>query len=193
MIPNHGPRAHAAAATTAAFRRAALMDYVDHVPPADSLAFEGGDIVLAGRATAAPRQGKRGGYSNLGMGPSSETAGTGSVSDADDDQPEPEEEGEEADGGFVAAATAGSRRKKMSYVGLGDGGADSAGDEVSDRGGEEEAAAAAADSGEKDKASGRLAIFGLLNLAYVVLQLMGAMAFSSLALMSDGFHNLSDV
>eukprot|EP00903_Cladosiphon_okamuranus_P007729 g7489.t1 len=135
--------------------------------------------VLAGHA----RHGKRDGYSNLGLGLAvSETAETGIVSD-DDGHTE-----EEATAGFVAGTARGGR-KKMSYVGLGDGGADSAGAELSDGGAEE-----VGEGGEgKDKASRRLAIFGLLNLAYVVLQMMGAMAYRSLALMSDGFHNLSDV
>eukprot|EP00752_Nemacystus_decipiens_P012010 g10648.t1 len=149
-----------------------------------------GDAVLAGRATAAAphRQSKHGGYSKLGPALSARTVDTGSVSDDDDRREEDEEEGE-ADGGYVAATAGSGRRKKMSYVGLGDEGGDSAGDELSDGGGEEVGGWA----GGKDKASGRLAVFGLLNLAYVVLQLVGAMAFSSLALMSDGFHNLSDV
>ncbi|CAN0334111.1 unnamed protein product, partial [Laminaria digitata] len=49
------------------------------------------------------------------------------------------------------------------------------------------------DGAEAEKTSRHLMIFGVLNLVYVVLQLTGALAFSSLALMSDGFHNLSDV
>lgn len=44
-----------------------------------------------------------------------------------------------------------------------------------------------------DGTSTRLAIFGGLNVVYVILQLWGSMVFGSLALLSDGFHNLSDV
>lgn len=176
------------------------MDGDDRVPPppvpaADSpeSSFDSdvSPAAFAGHAVA-PRQAKRGGYSNLGQGMPEIADNTGLVGDDNDDRRQQQEsEEEEADGGFVAATTA--RRKKMSYVGLGDGGADSAADELSDSGKEEGGGAAAGAGGGSDNASGRLAIFGLLNLAYVVLQLMGAMAFSSLALMSDGFHNLSDV
>lgn len=44
-----------------------------------------------------------------------------------------------------------------------------------------------------DKTSLRLAIFGSLNVIYVTAQLTGSMLFGSLVLLSDGFHNLSDV
>lgn len=163
-----------------------------HVPPAG-----GAGSNASPTAFAAPSgQGTRDGYSNLGQGPP-KVADTALLGDGDDDdndvkhKEEEEDEGEEADGGFVAA-TAGRRRNKMSYVGLDDGEADdtAADEDEAEEGG---AAGAVAAAGGKDKASGRLAVFGLLNLAYVVLQLMGAMAFHSLALMSDGFHNLSDV
>lgn len=49
------------------------------------------------------------------------------------------------------------------------------------------------DDDVEDKTSSRLAFFCVLNFLYVVFQLGGAMAFGSLALLSDGFHNLSDV
>lgn len=49
------------------------------------------------------------------------------------------------------------------------------------------------DGDVEDSTSGRLAIFCSLNFLYVILQLGGAMTFGSLALLSDGFHNLSDV
>lgn len=130
----------------------------------------------------------RGGYSNLGLQlPATTCAGDGEDDNYDDD----EEEVEAVAGGFVAAKmkakTGGRRKNMMAYVGLGDGD-DGTAELSSDSGGEE-----AREAADGDKASGRLAIFGLLNLGYVVLQLMGAMAFSSLALLSDGFHNLSDV
>lgn len=96
-----------------------------------------------------------------------------------------------------AAAGASKRKNKLSYVELGEGDItpDTSVDSSSSSGvGSVAAGGAGAAGGEPDdKMSGRLAIFGLLNLAYVVLQLAGAMAFGSLALMSDGFHNLSDV
>ena len=40
---------------------------------------------------------------------------------------------------------------------------------------------------------GRLQCVALLNLAYTVLQISGSLYFNSLGLLSDGFHNLSDV
>lgn len=75
-----------------------------------------------------------------------------------------------------------ARRKKQGHMGLG-------------------AMAGSAEGGKEkedgevvvDKVSRRLGIFGGLNVVYVVLQLWGSMAFGSLALLSDGFHNLSDV
>lgn len=39
----------------------------------------------------------------------------------------------------------------------------------------------------------RLEVVGLLNLAYALVQIFGSLSFNSLGLMSDGFHNLSDV
>ncbi|CAN0025780.1 unnamed protein product [Ectocarpus sp. 12 AP-2014] len=98
-----------------------------------------------------------------------------------------------------AAVGASKRKQKLNYVELGEGGStpDTSVNSSSSSGGGgggEGGVAAGATSGEpEDKVSGRLAIFGLLNLGYVVVQLAGAMAFGSLALMSDGFHNLSDV
>lgn len=80
----------------------------------------------------------------------------------------------------VAGATTTSRVKR-DYVGVGKGEDDEAAEDEHEG------------DGEADKVSGRLAIFGFLNLVYVVFQLAGSMAFGSLALLSDGFHNLSDV
>lgn len=111
----------------------------------------------------APKHHRKGGYLNL--------------EDVDVD------EGDVELGDNVAPAGGGHRTKK-SYVGL-DGGDATEGEVEAERLG-------AAPDGS-DETSGRLAIFGILNLGYVVLQLLGAMAFGSLALMSDGFHNLSDV
>ncbi|CAM9384658.1 unnamed protein product [Ectocarpus sp. 8 AP-2014] len=152
------------------------------------------------------RGGKRGGYTNVGLcddEPSASCAATttsggmmtGGSAAADSDK------------GLVAAAIittsaaagASKRKHKLSYVELGEGESTpdtSVGSSSSSGGGGggEGGVAAGATSGEpEDKVSGRLAIFGLLNLGYVVVQLAGAMAFGSLALMSDGFHNLSDV
>lgn len=49
------------------------------------------------------------------------------------------------------------------------------------------------DEETRDSSSRRLIIFGMLNFGYVIAQLIGSMRFGSLALMSDAFHNLSDV
>ncbi|CAM9658957.1 unnamed protein product [Discosporangium mesarthrocarpum] len=45
----------------------------------------------------------------------------------------------------------------------------------------------------EDSTPARLGVFGSLNLCYVLLQLWSSVRFSSLALLSDAFHNLSDV
>lgn len=104
------------------------------------------------------------------------------------------------DGGCVVGSN-GRRRKKLDYFGLED-----IEDSIPDLSMREVVAAGAAaaarvaagapedeEDGDSDKISGKLAIFGLLNLLYVVLQLVGAVVFNSLALLSDSFHNLSDV
>lgn len=122
-------------------------------------------------AAGAQESSRGNGYSNLGL----------QIPDGNGGGPHDE-------GGGLVPAMGRGRRKKMSYVGLdGDGGEETP--SQSSDGGEE----AGGGGEEADKVSGRLAIFGLLNLGYVGLQLAGAMAFGSLALMSDGFHNLSDV
>ncbi|CAM9933183.1 unnamed protein product, partial [Choristocarpus tenellus] len=46
---------------------------------------------------------------------------------------------------------------------------------------------------DKDSTPPRLLILGLLNLGYVLAQFWGSAAFVSLTLLSDAFHNLSDV
>ncbi|CAM9713434.1 unnamed protein product, partial [Scytosiphon promiscuus] len=159
-------------------------DYAAPPPPAGGSG--GPSIAFTGRSAAPASstvQGSRGGgYSNLGL---QLPAGGGGING--DDQEEEDDE-ELAVGGLVAATAVrgGRRRNKMSYVGLDGDGADDTPSQSSD-GGDRGGGA------EADKVSGRLAIFGLLNLGYVGLQLAGAMAFGSLALMSDGFHNLSDV
>lgn len=161
--------------------------------------------VPANGVRSTRRGGKRGGYTNVGLcdddEPSASCAATttsgmmmGGSAAADSDK------------GLVAAAitttsvaaSASKRKHKLSYVELGEGEStpDTSVDtssSSSSRGGEGGVAAGATSGEPEDKMSGRLAIFGLLNLGYVVVQLAGAMAFGSLALMSDGFHNLSDV
>lgn len=92
------------------------------------------------------------------------------------------EDDNEHQGVLVVGGVSGvSRNTKKNYVGVNAGGED---EEEDEQDGEVE---------DGDQTSGRLAIFGVLNLVYVVLQLSGSLAFDSLALMSDGFHNLSDV
>lgn len=77
-----------------------------------------------------------------------------------------------------------ARRIKRDYIEVAEEDAGEEGDREADK----EVQTAADDGTSK-----RLAIFCGLNVVYVVLQLWGSMAFGSLALLSDGFHNLSDV
>ena len=140
-------------------------------------------------SSRSPSAASRGGYSNIA--PTSSAAAVAAEMGEG-------EEVEEAGRGLVEGleGVAGDRPKtKKSYIGL-DGGGDDERDEDHDHGhgrssGKE--GRGAEDEAEAKKTSRQLAIFGVLNLAYVVLQLAGALAFNSLALMSDGFHNLSDV
>lgn len=86
--------------------------------------------------------------------------------------------------GVVIMPAETARRKEQIYSGL---------DAEMCGGGHATRVAGDAAGAKGDKTSRRLTVFGGLNLVYVVLQLWGSMAFDSLALLSDGFHNLSDV
>jgi len=48
-------------------------------------------------------------------------------------------------------------------------------------------------SGSRMSTKRRLELVGMLNLSYSVAQILGALWFNALGLLSDGFHNLSDV
>jgi len=164
-------------------------DYAAHggIESGSSFNADVSPTVFTGHASSGGQGNHRGGYSNLGL----QLPATSAVVEEDDEDQDEDDDDETMAGGFVAikAKSGGRRKNKMTYVGLGDADDDSSALSSSNSSGEE----AASDGADGDKTSGRLAIFGLLNLGYVVLQLIGAMAFSSLALMSDGFHNLSDV
>ncbi|CAM9223134.1 unnamed protein product [Ectocarpus sp. 12 AP-2014] len=157
--------------------------------------------VPANGVRSTRRGGKRGGYSNVGLcddEPSASCATTTSGMMIGGSAPTDSDEGLVAAAITTTSAAAGAskRKHKLSYVELGEG--DSTPDtsvdsSSSSSGGGGGGGVSAGATEPEDKMSGRLAIFGLLNLGYVVLQLAGAMAFGSLALMSDGFHNLSDV
>ncbi len=140
-------------------------------------------VFTVARHAGGQGEGNRGGYSNLGLQlPATPCAG---VEDDGDDE---DDDVETMAGGFLAVkpkSGGGRRKNKMAYVGLGDGDDGSAELSVSSE--------SIGEAPGADETSWRLAIFALLNLGYVVLQLAGALAFNSLALMSDGFHNLSDV
>lgn len=145
----------------------------DHSSIAEKVVATGGVMMAATEINNNSRRRTKRGYLNLG---DDEATGLPSSPDCD-----------EENGVMVVAILGGSKlgMNHADYVGI------HALAGIEDEAGPCEAGAAADNGG--DPTSSKLAIFGALNVAYVVLQLWGSMAFGSLALLSDGFHNLSDV